>query len=90
MPAECGICSECYQCVKVCLAKAIDHTMTGQDLTLEVGAVVACPGFEIFDARLKEEYGYGRYPNVVTSIEYERILSAAGPFEGHIHRLFRW
>ena len=83
---ECGICSECYQCVQVCLAKAIDHTMTGRDLTLEVGAVVACPGFEIFDARLKEEYGYGRYPNVLTSLEFERVLSASGPFGGHVQR----
>ena len=55
-------------------------------MTLQVGAVIASPGFEIFDARLKEEYGYGRYPNVLTSLEFERVLSASGPFGGHVQR----
>ncbi|MBI5585294.1 MAG: FAD-dependent oxidoreductase [Deltaproteobacteria bacterium] len=82
----CGICSECYQCLEVCQAGAIDHALTGERLTLEVGAVIASPGFEIFDARLKEEYGYGRYPNVLTSLEFERVLSASGPFGGHVQR----
>ena len=82
----CGICSECYQCLEACQAGAIDHTMTGERLTLQVGAVIASPGFEIFDARLKEEYGYGRYPNVLTSLEFERVLSASGPFGGHVQR----
>ena len=82
----CGICSECYQCQEACKAGAIDHTMTPSDLTLKVGAVIASPGFETFDARLKGEYGYKRYPNVLTSLEFERILSASGPFGGHIQR----
>ena len=69
-----------------CKAGAIDHTMQGEDLSLQVGALVVSPGFETFDARLKGEYGYGRYPNVITSLEFERILSASGPFQGHIQR----
>ena len=51
----------------------------GEDLELEVGTIVVATGYDVFDARLKPEYGYGRYPNVITSIEYERILSAGGP-----------
>ena len=82
----CGICSECYQCLEVCQAGAIDHEMAGERVTLQVGAVIASPGFEIFDARLKEEYGYGRYPNVLTCLEFERVLSASGPFGGHVQR----
>jgi len=49
--------------------------------------VILAGGFEPFDARIKGEYGYGRWPNVITSLEYERILSAAGPYQGHIQRL---
>ncbi|HBD07419.1 MAG TPA: 4Fe-4S ferredoxin, partial [Syntrophobacteraceae bacterium] len=84
---ECGICSECYRCVDACMAKAVDHDMQPVTEDLAVGAVVFAPGFRPFDARLKPEYGYGIWPNVVTSLEYERILSAAGPFGGHIQRI---
>jgi heterodisulfide reductase subunit A-like polyferredoxin len=84
---NCGICSECYQCVDACIAKAIDHDMTIEEETIEVGAVIASPGFEIFDARLRGEYGYGIYKNVVSGIQFERILSASGPFFGHVQRI---
>ncbi|MCK9364207.1 MAG: NAD(P)-binding protein [Syntrophales bacterium] len=84
---SCGICSECYQCVDACLAKAIDHDMIFEEETIDVGAVIASPGFEIFDARLRGEYGYGIYKNVVSSIQFERILSASGPFFGHVQRI---
>ncbi len=83
----CGICSECYQCVDVCVANAIDHEMCGGEETISVGAIIAAPGGEIFDARLKGEYGFGIYENVVTSIQFERILSASGPFFGHVQRI---
>lgn len=84
---SCGICSECYQCVDACIAGALKHEETFEEETLEVGAVIAAPGFEIFDARLRGEYGFGRYENVVTSIQFERILSASGPYFGHVQRL---
>ncbi len=84
---NCGICSECYQCVDACLANAINHDEQPREIELEVGAVIAAPGYVPFDAHDKPEYGYGRWPNVITSLEYERILSAAGPFGGHIQRL---
>jgi heterodisulfide reductase subunit A-like polyferredoxin len=83
----CGICSECYRCVDVCVAKSIDHEMTGSEETIEVGAIIAALGFEVFDPRLRGEYGFGFYPNVVTSIQFERILSASGPYVGHVQRI---
>ena len=83
---NCGQCSECMQCVKVCKAKAVDHQMTEKIMEIPVGSVILAPGFEAFDARLKGEYGYGRMPNVVTSLEFERILSASGPFQGQVKR----
>ena len=84
---NCGICSECYQCVEACVAKAINHDDTYAEETIEVGAVIAAPGFEVFDARLRGEYGFGVYQNVVTSIQFERILSASGPYFGHVQRI---
>jgi len=83
---NCGICSECMQCVAVCEAEAIDHLMNQEDLKLEVGSVVLCPGFDEFDADIVSNYGHGTFPNVVTSIEFERILSATGPFQGELLR----
>ncbi|MBE0480263.1 MAG: FAD-dependent oxidoreductase, partial [Dehalococcoidia bacterium] len=82
----CGLCSECYQCVAACQAHALDHTMKDEVLELQVGSMVLAPGFEPFDAVLKPEYGYGRMPNVVTSLQFERILSASGPFQGQVLR----
>jgi heterodisulfide reductase subunit A-like polyferredoxin len=83
---NCGICSECMQCVTACQAGAIDHAMQDEAVELDVGAVIMAPGFAPFDASLRGEYGYGRYANVVTSLEFERILSTSGPFEGEIRR----
>lgn len=84
---NCGLCSECGECVSTCKQNAIDHFMGERTVELEVGAVVLTPGFEEFDASRKGEFGHGRYANVLTSVEFERMLSAAGPFEGHIVRL---
>ncbi|MEI7639171.1 MAG: NAD(P)-binding protein, partial [Syntrophus sp. (in: bacteria)] len=83
----CGICSECYQCVDACIANAINHDDTFEEETIEVGAVIAAPGFEVFDAGIRGEYGFGIYKNVVTSIQFERILSASGPYFGHVQRI---
>ena len=60
--------------------------MKEQLVTLEVGSVILAPGFEEFPAERKGEYGFGRYGNVVTNVQFERMLSASGPFEGHIKR----
>lgn len=83
---KCGICSECYQCVDACLAGAIDHSMVPRERTLDVGAIVMAPGFTAFDPSQFDTYNYSNHPNVVTSMEFERILSASGPFEGHLVR----
>lgn len=84
---ECGICSECLLCEERCQAEAINHKMPREELIeLEVGALILSPGYEIFDARIKEELGYGRYPNVINAPEFERILSASGPFSGEVLR----
>ncbi|MBW1774872.1 MAG: FAD-dependent oxidoreductase, partial [Deltaproteobacteria bacterium] len=83
---NCGICSECYQCVDACLAGAVNHSMAPKESTLEVGAILLAPGFIPFDPSLFDTYNYSKHPNVVTSMEFERILSASGPFEGHLVR----
>jgi len=79
-------CVGCGLCKNVCLADAINYSDQEKEVRLNVGAVILAPGVEEFNARLKSEYGYGRYPNVVTSIEFERILSASGPFMGRVQR----
>jgi len=84
---NCALCSECEECVLACGQDAIDHKMTERTVELDVGSVILTPGFDEFDAMRKGEFGYGRYPNVVTSVQFERMLSAAGPFEGHVVRL---
>ncbi len=83
---KCGICSECYQCVKACLAGAVNHDMAPRQYTLEVGAILLAPGFTPFDPSVYDTYNYTTHPNVVTSMQFERILSASGPFEGHLIR----
>ncbi len=83
---SCGICSECLECVQKCKASAIDHNMTEELRELNVGAMVLASGFDGMPPEASGEYGYGRYPNVITSLEFERILSASGPYEGHVLR----
>ena len=60
--------------------------MRERTIELEVGSVILAPGFEEFPAEKKGEFGYGRYPNVLTSVQFERMLSASGPFEGNVVR----
>ena len=83
---NCGICAECYRCVDVCKSKAVDHSLQPNTTELQVGAVILTTGSQVFDARTKHELGYGRYPDVITSIEFERLLSSSGPCGGHLVR----
>ncbi len=76
----CGICSE------ICKAEAIVYEEEDMETVLDVGSIILAPGFESFDANILGEYGYGRFPNVVSSIEFERILSATGPYGGTVLR----
>ena len=82
----CGICSECMSCVFECGRDAIDHDMIARDLEVEIGGVILAPGYQIYHAELSQEFGFGRYPNVVTSLQLERLLSASGPTFGHVKR----
>jgi heterodisulfide reductase subunit A len=75
-------CIGCGTCQEVCRADAITYEDKDEDVELNVGAIILAPGFEEYNPRLKSEYGYGRFPNVVSSIEFERILSATGPYSG--------
>ena len=84
---NCGVCSERLQCVAVCQAKALDHELGPEKLELEVGAVILAPGFQAFDPKKYGAYHYAHYPNVVTSMEFERIVFCRRAFLGPSVRL---
>lgn len=77
---------KCNICVGVCQHKAIDLHQKPHTRELEVGSVVLSPGYDVFNPAVRGDFGYGRMKNVVTSLEYERIISATGPYEGEIRR----
>jgi heterodisulfide reductase subunit A len=79
-------CIGCGLCEKVCLARAVNYADTLTREEFQVGSIILAPGYEVFDAQLRPEFGYGSYANVLTSIEFERLLSATGPHRGHILR----
>jgi heterodisulfide reductase subunit A-like polyferredoxin len=83
---SCGVCSECLMCSDICGLDAIHHEMGGATRTLDIGAVILAPGYRPYQAELSEEFGHGRYPNVVTSLQFERLLSASGPTSGRMLR----
>jgi heterodisulfide reductase subunit A len=76
----------CGNCARVCKAGAIDYDQQDQDIEINVGAVIVADGAQIVNPTIRPEYGYNRFANVVTALEFERILSASGPFAGHILR----
>jgi heterodisulfide reductase subunit A-like polyferredoxin len=77
---------KCGICAKVCPADAVDYEQKEKVLNLEVGAVILATGFRTFDPRATDSYAYANHPNVVTSLEFERLLSAGGPTQGHVVR----
>lgn len=79
-------CTRCGACVKACPEKAIDLEMAEREEEVAVGAVLLTPGYAAYDARLKGEYGYGQYANVVTSLAFERMVSLAGSGGGRLER----
>jgi len=84
---NCGYCCECYQCVDACLAGAIDHRQQAQVQEIDVGSVILTAGCETYDpSHLENVYHYKSSPNVLTSLEFERILAASGPTMGHLQR----
>lgn len=74
----------CGKCLQVCEAKAINFEQQPETLQLKVGGIVIAVGSEVFDASEMPEFGYGRYPNVISNIEFERISDASGPTSGKI------
>ncbi len=76
----------CQICTEFCGVKAIDYTQQDEDIELNVGSIILAPGFQPFDPSKLTSYGYTRHANVVTSMEFERILSATGPYQGHLVR----
>ena len=83
---DCGLCSECLQCVALCKAGAVNHQMKEETVNFRVGSIILSPGFDEYDANRLKAYGVGRFPNVISSIQFERILSASGPFQGNLVR----
>lgn len=77
---------KCGLCEKVCPSDAIDYSQKDEIITEKVGAIIAATGFDLFDWTVYGEYGAGRYPDVITSLQFERMLSASGPTGGHIQR----
>ncbi|UCG93482.1 MAG: 4Fe-4S binding protein [candidate division WOR-3 bacterium] len=83
---NCAICCECLQCETVCEPKAIAHDLEDKIEEYDVGALVVATGFDLYDAERLKEYGYGTVQDVVTSLQFERLLSASGPTAGELKR----
>jgi len=77
---KCGICS------KVCPAGAIDYTQQDELITRRYGAIIVATGFTLFDHSVYGEYGYGKYPDVITGLQFERLINASGPTMGKLKR----
>jgi thioredoxin reductase len=86
---NCMVCCECLECVKVCKAEALTpktHSQKNEPIEIHVGSIILTPGGAPYDPARHDIYGYTKHPNVVTSMEFERILSASGPYGGHMVR----
>ncbi|MHA2004794.1 MAG: disulfide reductase, partial [Candidatus Thorarchaeota archaeon] len=79
-------CIECMVCVKTCKAEAIDFEIPDEIMNINAGSIIVATGYDLLDAASVPEYGYGRFTNVVTALEYERMVSASGPTEGVVMR----
>jgi len=76
----------CDKCVKACERQAIDFTMKPETIELEVGTIIVAIGADVFDPSALPPYGYGKYLNVITSLEFERLINAGGPSGGRLIR----
>lgn len=77
---------KCRLCEKVCQAEAIDYEQQEEMVELDVGAIVIATGFDLFDISSMHEYGYGTIKDVITALQYERLICASGPTHGHLER----
>jgi len=76
----------CAKCKEACERGAIDYDMHPVEEAIEVGTIVVATGFDLYDSAMMKEYGFGEYSNVITSLELERLINAAGPTNGHVVR----
>jgi len=81
---NCGGCCECLECVGACEAKAVDHSMVETTEEVKVGSIILATGYDLMDPSPMGAFGYGVYPNVFTSLEFERLSNATGPTGGKI------
>ncbi|TFF86197.1 MAG: CoB--CoM heterodisulfide reductase iron-sulfur subunit A family protein [Promethearchaeota archaeon] len=79
-------CINCYMCVQTCTSGAIDHEMEPKNILINAGAVIIATGADEFNPKIKGEYGYGRYENVITSLTFERLTHPTGPVSAKIVR----
>ena len=79
-------CIDCGLCETVCGPEAIDRNMEPEEIELHVGTIIAATGYDPYDPTEKYEYGYGRYTNVITAMEIERMINASGPTGGHVQK----
>ena len=77
-------CVGCGLCSQACPAEAVDYEQKAEDIELEVGAVIVATGYQLFDASRKKEYGFGKYPDVITNMQLERMLNSSGPTGGRV------
>jgi len=78
------VCSECLECVKACERNAVDHRMEPEELEVNVGTIILATGFDVMDPTPLKQYGYGRFSEVYTGLEFERLNNAVGPTGGQI------
>ena len=76
----------CGKCIKLCEKRCIDFGMQDEEITLKVGTIIVASGMDIYDPQEIEEYGYNRFENVITTVEFERLINAGGPTQGEIIR----
>ncbi|NQU15863.1 MAG: FAD-dependent oxidoreductase, partial [Desulfobacteraceae bacterium] len=76
---NCGLCSECMACVGVCEANAIDHNMEEEEMDVKIGSIILATGYDLLDPTPMKQFGYGSFPNVFTSLEFELLNNATGP-----------
>jgi heterodisulfide reductase subunit A len=76
----------CGKCIEACEKRCIDFDMQDEVLSVEVGAIIVATGMDVYDPTALDEYGYTRFPNVVTTLEFERLICTGGPLEGHLGR----
>jgi len=81
---NCGVCSECMECVKVCEVRAVNHEVEDEYEEIEVGNIIIATGYDAFDPSPLYQYGYGHLDNVITALQFERMINASGPTGGKI------